>query len=163
MSGTTKAPAGFHSELRDRVAKSFTLVEDVVYVGLGVMLAGAAVVLLVSLVVVFLRSLFGGSLPSGVIGVLDQVLLILMIVELLYTVQLSFREHVPVPEPLRARRAHRPGGGAVPKRDDRAGHLDRDDAQSRVVPRAPEKASSAGGRGAWMIARVRSSTANFTK
>ena len=78
MTGTTKAPAGFHSELRDRVAKSFTLVEDVVYVGLGVMLAGAGVVLLVSLVVDFLRSLFGGRLPSGVIGVLDQVLLILM-------------------------------------------------------------------------------------
>jgi hypothetical protein len=62
------------------------------------MLAGAGVVLLVSLVVDFLRSLFGSSLPSGVIGVLDQVLLILMIVELLYTVQLSFREHVLVPE-----------------------------------------------------------------
>jgi uncharacterized membrane protein (DUF373 family) len=54
----------------------------------------------VSLVVDFLRSLFGGRLPSGVIGVLDQVLLILMIVELLYTVQLSFREHVLVPEPF---------------------------------------------------------------
>ena len=62
------------------------------------MLAGAGVVLLVSLVVDFLRSLFGSSLLSGVIGVLDQVLLILMIVELLYTVQLSFREHVLVPE-----------------------------------------------------------------
>jgi len=100
MTRTIKAPAGFHSGLRDRVAKSFTLVEDVVYVGLGVMLAGAGVVLLVSLVMDFLRSLFGGSLPSGVIGVLDQVLLILMIVELLYTVQLSFREHVLVPEPF---------------------------------------------------------------
>jgi hypothetical protein len=46
------------------------------------------------------------GLPPGVIGVLDQVLLILMIVELLYTVQLSLREHVLVPEPFRARRAH---------------------------------------------------------
>jgi uncharacterized membrane protein (DUF373 family) len=46
------------------------------------------------------RSLFGGSLPSGAISVLDQVLLILMIVELLYTVELSFREHVLAPEPF---------------------------------------------------------------
>jgi uncharacterized membrane protein (DUF373 family) len=35
-----------------------------------------------------------------VVVVLDQILLILMIVELLYTVQLSFREHVLVPEPF---------------------------------------------------------------
>ena len=79
MTETSKAPASFK---------------------LGAMLAGAGVVLLVSLVVDFVRSLFGGSLPSGVIGVLDQVLLILMIVELLYTAQLSFREHVLVPEPF---------------------------------------------------------------
>jgi hypothetical protein len=66
MTGTTKAPAGFHSELRDRVAKSFTLVEDVVYVGLGVMLAGAGVVLLVSLVVwTSFAACSAGSLPSG--------------------------------------------------------------------------------------------------
>lgn len=31
---------------------------------------------------------------------LDQLLLILMIIEMLYTVQVSFREHVPVPEPF---------------------------------------------------------------
>lgn len=94
MTTATKAPAGFRSKLRDRVAKACTLVEDIVYVGLGIMLAGAAVVLLASLVLLFVRGLFSGSLPGGVMGVLDHVLLILMIVELLYTVQLSFREHV---------------------------------------------------------------------
>ncbi len=82
------------------MAKAFTLVEDIVYVGLGIMLADAAVVLLASLVLLFVRGLFSGSVPGGVMGVLDQVLLILMIVELLYTVQLSFREHVLVPEPF---------------------------------------------------------------
>jgi uncharacterized membrane protein (DUF373 family) len=35
-----------------------------------------------------------------VIALLDQMLLILMIVEILYTVQVSFREHVLVPEPF---------------------------------------------------------------
>src|SRR5262245_22163836 len=100
MSPTSKAPTGFRTKLRDQVARVFTLVEDVVYVGLGVMLAGAAISLLVSLLLVSVRGLLGGTLPGGVIGVLDQVLLILMIVELLYTVQLSFREHVLVPEPF---------------------------------------------------------------
>lgn len=74
--------------------------EDVVYVGLGLLLSGAALVLLVSLAINFWRGLAGGTLPGGVVVVLDQILLILMIVELLYTVQLSFREHVLVPEPF---------------------------------------------------------------
>jgi hypothetical protein len=39
-------------------------------------------------------------LPARVIALLDQVLLILMIVEILYTVQVSFREHTLVPEPF---------------------------------------------------------------
>jgi hypothetical protein len=76
------------------------MVEDVVYVGLGLVLAGAALVLLVSLVVYFARGLLAGTLYGSIISVLDQALLILMIVELLYTVQLSFREHVLTPEPF---------------------------------------------------------------
>jgi hypothetical protein len=35
-----------------------------------------------------------------VIGLLDRLLLTLMIVELLYTVQVSFRDHALVPEPF---------------------------------------------------------------
>jgi uncharacterized membrane protein (DUF373 family) len=76
------------------------MVEDVVYVGLGLVLAGAALVLLVSLVVYFARGLLAGTLYGSIISVLDQALLILMIAELLYTVQLSFREHVLTPEPF---------------------------------------------------------------
>ena len=88
MTTAAKAPAGFRSKLRDRVAKAFTLVEDVVYVGPGAMLAGAALVLLASLVLLFVRGLFSGSSPGGMMGVLDHVLLILMIVELLYLIAL---------------------------------------------------------------------------
>src|SRR5262249_57854957 len=73
---------------------------DVGYVSLGLLLSGAALVLLVSLGINFWRGLGGGTLAGGVVVVLDQILLILMIVELLYTVQLSFREHVLVPEPF---------------------------------------------------------------
>ena len=38
----------------------------------------------------FARSLASGSIPATVVAVLDQLLLILMIVEILYTVQVSF-------------------------------------------------------------------------
>lgn len=99
-SGSGKGSATLRSSARDNVARGFTLVEDVVYVGLGLLLSGAALVLLVSLGANVWHGLAGGTLAGGVVVVLDQILLILMIVELLYTVQLSFREHVLVPEPF---------------------------------------------------------------
>lgn len=95
-----KAAALFRSVASERIARGFSLVEDIVYVGLGLLLAGAALVLLVSLVVFFGRGLLAGTVYGSIVSVLDQILLILLIVELLYTVQLSFREHVLIPEPF---------------------------------------------------------------
>jgi uncharacterized membrane protein (DUF373 family) len=88
------------AENRDWIAKGFTLVEDVVYISLAILLAGTAVVLLVDVALVFGRSLLAGELPARIVGLLDQMLLVLMIVELLYTVQVSFREHTLIPEPF---------------------------------------------------------------
>ena len=85
---------------RERIAQGFTKVEDVLYVGLGVVLAVGGVALLVNAVIHFVRSLLGGAIGPSVVAVLDQLLLILMIIEVLYTVQVSFREHVLVPEPF---------------------------------------------------------------
>src|SRR5215831_6079308 len=82
------------------IARGFTVVEDVVYVGLGLLLAGSALALLVATVITFATALTAGALPARVIGLLDQILLVLMIVEVLYTVQVSFREHALVPEPF---------------------------------------------------------------
>jgi uncharacterized membrane protein (DUF373 family) len=92
-----EAPA---AGLRETIARSFTRVEDTVYVGLGILLAVGAIALLVDGAVGFVRSLLGGTLTARVVGLLDQILLILMIVEILYTVQVSFREHTLVPEPF---------------------------------------------------------------
>jgi hypothetical protein len=85
---------------RGLVARGFTLVEDVVYVGLGALLAISAVLLLVGGAVTFAHQLVGGPLAVAVVALLDRLLLTLMIVELLYTVQVSFREHALVPEPF---------------------------------------------------------------
>jgi uncharacterized membrane protein (DUF373 family) len=41
-----------------------------------------------------------GSLAANIVALLDRILLILLLVELLYTVQVSFREHTLVPEPF---------------------------------------------------------------
>lgn len=87
-------------DTRGIVARVFTWVEDIVYVGLGILLAISALLLLGSGAVAFARAVSDGQLAAAVISLLDRLLLTLMIVELLYTVQVSFREHTLVPEPF---------------------------------------------------------------
>jgi uncharacterized membrane protein (DUF373 family) len=86
--------------IRTWIARVFTTVEDVVYVGLGLLLAIAAIVLLVGGFVAFAQNVAANTLGANIIALLDRILLILLVVELLYTVQVSFREHTIVPEPF---------------------------------------------------------------
>jgi uncharacterized membrane protein (DUF373 family) len=94
--------AGDDKTLMSRVwiARGFTIVEDVVYIGLGLLLAASAIALLINGFGAFLDTIRDASFPNGVISLLDRMLLILLIVELLYTVQISIREHTIVPEPF---------------------------------------------------------------
>ncbi|HYE90894.1 MAG TPA: phosphate-starvation-inducible PsiE family protein [Terriglobales bacterium] len=82
------------------IALGFSRVEDVVYVGLALMLAVAALVLLGDGALALWRAIATGALGDDVVSLLDRILLILMIVEILYTVQVSLREHTLVPEPF---------------------------------------------------------------
>jgi len=85
---------------RNWVARAFTLVEDVVYIGLGVILAASSIVLLVTGIIDFGQNLWSGSFAKEIVSLLDRILLVLLFVELLYTVQVSFREHTIVAEPF---------------------------------------------------------------
>jgi uncharacterized membrane protein (DUF373 family) len=85
---------------RAGIARAYTVVEDVVYLGLGLLLAAIVVLLLLSTVWNFGRSAIAWTVVANITGLLDQILLILLLVELLYTVQVSFREHALVPEPF---------------------------------------------------------------
>ena len=82
------------------IARAFTIVEDVVYIVLGVLLAGTALALLATGATGFGRSVLAGAPPQAFVSVLDQILLVLLVIELLYTVKVSFREHSLVPEPF---------------------------------------------------------------
>ena len=88
------------SAAREWIARAFSRAEDVVYVALGVLLAASAIALLISAGVMFVRTVAGGEIAGSLVGILDQLLLVLMIVEILYTVQISFREHALMPEPF---------------------------------------------------------------
>src|SRR5690349_16788099 len=95
-----KLPEGISTVTRTWIARGFTAIEDIVYVGLGLLLGASAIVLLVSGIVTFAHNLADGSFTSKAVGLLDRILLILLIVELLYTVQVSFRTHALLPEPF---------------------------------------------------------------
>jgi uncharacterized membrane protein (DUF373 family) len=86
--------------LREWISTGFTRVEDVAYVGLGLVLAVSALVLLVIVALSLGQAIMSANLPEKIVGLLDQSLLILMIVEILYTLQVSFREHTLVAEPI---------------------------------------------------------------
>jgi uncharacterized membrane protein (DUF373 family) len=96
-------PAGSLVDDRTRtvITRMFRLLEDVIFVGLGTLLAGTALYLLVSAVVHFGKHLLALSLTGqAVITLIEELLLVLLVVEILYTVQVSFREHTLAPEPF---------------------------------------------------------------
>lgn len=89
------------SEARDgRVVRVFTAVEGIVYVGLGLLLTGIAFTLLVTGFISFGRIVLSEPAKFDFVELLDQILLILLVVGLLYTVQVSFRGHALAPEPF---------------------------------------------------------------
>jgi uncharacterized membrane protein (DUF373 family) len=92
--------AAIGERLRVLVGEGLSLTEDIVYAGLGILLAIVAFALLFAAAKDFGAALLARALPGQVVNLLDQLLLILLIVELLYTVQVSFREHGLLVEPF---------------------------------------------------------------
>jgi len=82
------------------IAASFSLIEDIIYVGLGLLLAGVAMALLITEITYFIQYIYAGVLSENIVMLLDRVLLIIIFVEVLYTVQVSFRQHVLQPGPF---------------------------------------------------------------
>src|SRR5687768_9298405 len=87
-------------DIRDRISNVFTRIEDITYIGLGVLLAAGALILLGAAAWFLYNSIFSGEIRELMVDLLDQILLILMVLEILYTVQVSFREHILSPEPF---------------------------------------------------------------
>jgi uncharacterized membrane protein (DUF373 family) len=86
--------------LRDGLSHWFSLAEDTLYVGLGLLLIAIAFTLLITEIVYFVRYVSTRTLADNVVFLLDRILLIIIFVEVLYTVQVSFRQHVLRPEPF---------------------------------------------------------------
>jgi uncharacterized membrane protein (DUF373 family) len=85
---------------RLRIVQGLSLVEDAVYVGLGILLTIGAFTLLFAAFKIAFQAARAGQLSGQVVALLDQILLTLLVIELLYTVQVSFREHGLLAEPF---------------------------------------------------------------
>jgi uncharacterized membrane protein (DUF373 family) len=86
--------------LRESLSHWFSLAEDTLYVGLGLLLIAIAFTLLITEIVYFAQYVSARTLADNVVFLLDRILLIIIFVEVLYTVQVSFRQHVLRPEPF---------------------------------------------------------------
>jgi uncharacterized membrane protein (DUF373 family) len=79
---------------------AFARLQDVVYVALGLLLVLTAAALIARGGADLVHAVRSGVDVRGIVVLLDRILLALMVVELLYTLQVSFREHALVPEPF---------------------------------------------------------------
>jgi uncharacterized membrane protein (DUF373 family) len=85
---------------REWLTHAFSLAEDSIYIGLGLLLIAIAFTLLITEIVYFAQYVSNLSLSENIVFLLDRILLIIIFVEVLYTVQVSFRQHVLRPEPF---------------------------------------------------------------
>jgi uncharacterized membrane protein (DUF373 family) len=86
--------------IRNGFALAFSGAEDIIYVGLGILLAATAFALLIREAIFLIDYIFRGTLSENIVFVLDRILLVIIFVEVLYTVQVSFRQHTLQPEPF---------------------------------------------------------------
>ncbi len=86
--------------IRNGFALAFSRAEDIIYIFLGILLAATALALLIREGIFFIDYILAGSLSENIVFVLDRILLVIIFVEVLYTVQVSFRQHTLQPEPF---------------------------------------------------------------
>jgi uncharacterized membrane protein (DUF373 family) len=91
---------GRFGRVREWLTIGFSYAEDAIYVGLGLLLVITAFTLLINELIYFIQYVSAGTLTQNVISVLDRILLVIIFVEVLYTVQVSFSQHILRPEPF---------------------------------------------------------------
>jgi uncharacterized membrane protein (DUF373 family) len=91
---------GSSGGLVELISLWFSRAEDAIYVGLGLLLAAIAFTLLITELLYFGQYISAGTLAENIVSLLDRILLIIIFVEVLYTVQVSFRQHILHAQPF---------------------------------------------------------------
>jgi len=80
--------------------QAWRLVENVIYIAAGILLAATAVAVLFEAGKEFVTAVLGRTLAHEVLQILDSLLVVLMLVEILHTVSISVRQHELTSEPF---------------------------------------------------------------
>mgnify|MGYP001226940862 CR=1 FL=1 len=78
----------------------FLFAENSIYLLIGVILTVASYFIIYNIAVEMVHFSFGNGIIRSVVEILDQTLLVLMLIEILYTIRVSLKEHVLKPEPF---------------------------------------------------------------
>ena len=86
--------------MTEKVRHLLHVAEDFMYIAVGFVIGGIAIVLLGSSVVNFVTQAMGGNVGEAVLQALDTLLLVVMITEILHTVGISLRDRTLAIEPF---------------------------------------------------------------
>jgi uncharacterized membrane protein (DUF373 family) len=101
MAHTSRPSQSSHEQtLRQLFIRLLGYAEDGVYLALAILLAVGAFALLITEAAGFWQVILGGKIADSIVALLGQLLLVIIIVELLFTVKVSFREHILEPQPF---------------------------------------------------------------
>jgi uncharacterized membrane protein (DUF373 family) len=82
------------------IDRAFYIVEQVIYIFIALLLTMTAAMLIYNSVFSLLHTIFDQDFVKGTLHVIDRMLLTLMVVEILYTVKISYQSHTLTPEPF---------------------------------------------------------------
>jgi uncharacterized membrane protein (DUF373 family) len=82
------------------IEKLFNLSENIIYIVIAVLLFITSVFLVYDIVHAFLVHDYAAGFIRWIVEIIDKILLMLMVIEIFYTVHVSFKEHVLSPEPF---------------------------------------------------------------
>ncbi|MBN2341116.1 MAG: hypothetical protein JXR45_06480 [Deltaproteobacteria bacterium] len=87
-------------KFRERIDQIFKYCEDVIYVTIGVVLLVTSAVLLIFTFPVIVSHIGDSDYVAATLHVLDRILLVIMFIEILYTVRVSLISHSLCAEPF---------------------------------------------------------------
>lgn len=86
--------------MKEKIIHSLSIVEDVIYVVVALLLTSSAILLIYNEIISFPEFFKAENQVQTVIEIISKTLLIVMVLEILYTVRITIKEHVLGPEPF---------------------------------------------------------------
>ncbi|MGQ9644027.1 MAG: phosphate-starvation-inducible PsiE family protein, partial [Ignavibacterium sp.] len=86
--------------MKDKIIHSLSFVEDVIYVIVALLLTASALMLIYNELISFPEFFKSENQVQTIIEIISKTLLLVMVLEILYTVRITLKEHVLCAEPF---------------------------------------------------------------